>query len=195
MATIALVRIVKAVQLLCLAGVLCLIAGCGGSPTAATLTPGSLTVATGSQVLRVTYTGFTCGFNGGESIFPMVYTRVTVSQVGNEWRAVAASPAAGDVEIRFHQSGASLIAGSMPIEGTIQGQAIHVPDVIPSVPSTSRMSFGTDGRTTISGFAFGPSSLTPTAGLDGIGSGTVTLSDNTGRSCGGTSFSWGMAAQ
>ena len=171
-------------------------ASCGGSPTAATLTPGSLTVATGSQVLRVTQTGFVCGFGGGETIFPMVYTRVTVSQAGNEWRAVAASPAAGDVEIRFHQSGASLIAGSMPIEGTIQGQAIHLPDVIPSLPpSTSRMAFGTDGRSTITGFAFGPSSLTPTGGLDGVGTGTVTLSDNTGRSCGGTTFSWALAAQ
>jgi len=172
----------------------CLAAACGGSPAAATLTRGALTVATGAQVLRVTHTGFTCGFDGGESIFPMVYTRVTVSQVGNEWRAVASTPAAGDVEIRFHQSGTSLIAGSMPIEGTIRGQAIHLPELLPSLPaSSSRMSFGSDGATTITGFAFGPSSLTPTAGLDGVGTGRLTLSDNTGRSCPGTTFSWSLA--
>ena len=175
--------------------VLCLAAGCGGSSTTPSATPALVAVATGPQVLRVTNTGFTCTINGA-SVFPMVYTRVTVSRVGSEWRAVAATSAAGDVEIRFHQTGATVIAGSMPIEGTIRGQAIHLPELLPSVPPwNSQMAFGSDGRTTITGFAFGPSSLTPTAGLDGIGSGTITLSDNTGRSCGGTSFSWGMAAQ
>jgi hypothetical protein len=175
---------------------LCLAASCGGSPTAATSTPGSVTVGTGLQVLRVTQTGFTCTFNGGESIFPMVYTRVTVSQVGNEWRAVAATAAAGDVEIRFHQSGASRIAGSMPIEGTIQGQAVHLPELFVGSPSANpRMNFGSDGRTMITGYAFAPSPLTPTSGLDGIGMGQVVLSDNTGRSCGATTFSWGMAPQ
>jgi hypothetical protein len=170
----------------------CLI-GCGGSSTTPTTTPGSVTIATGTQMLRVTNTGASCTINGA-SIFPMVYTRVTVSQVGTEWKGVAATPAAGDVEIRFHQSGASRIAGSMPIEGTIRGLAIHMPELLAGVPSSnSRMDFGSDGRTTITGYAFSPSPITPTGGLDGIGMGTVTLSDNTGRSCPSTTFSWAIA--
>lgn len=193
MGTIAVVHAAKSRRLLGVAIVLCLAAGCGGSSTTPSLTPGSVTIATGPQVLRVTNTGFTCTINGA-SVFPMVYTRVTVSQVGSEWRAIAATPAAGDVEIRFHQTGASVIAGSMPIEGTIRGQAIHLPELIASVPPwNSQIAFGSDGRTTITGFAFGPSSLTPTAGLDGVGTGTVTLSDNTGRSCPSTTFSWSIA--
>ena len=172
---------------------LCLAAGCGGSSTTPSMMSGAVTVATGPQVLRVTSTGFSCTINGA-TVFPMVYTRVTVSQVGNEWRAVAATAAAGDVEVRFHQTGASVIAGSMPIEGTIRGQANHLPELLPvALPANPQMSFGSDGRTTITGFAFGPSSLTPTAGLDGIGTGTVMLSDNTGRSCPGTTFSWSLA--
>lgn len=195
MVTINPVHAAKLRRPLAAAVMFCLATGCGGSSTTPSATPGLVPIATGPQVLRVTNTGFTCTINGA-SVFPMVYTRVTVSRVGSEWTAVAATPAAGDVEIRFHQTGATVIAGSIPIEGTIRGQAIHLPELLPSVPPwNSQMAFGSDGRTTITGFAFGPSSLTPTAGLDGIGSGTITLSDNTGRSCGGTSFSWGMAAQ
>jgi hypothetical protein len=151
-----------------------------------------VTIATGPQVLRVTGS-FRCTVDG-TSLFPLVYTRVTVLQAGSEWRAVAATPAAGDVEIRFHQTSASVIAGSMPIEGTIRGQANHLPELFPvALPANSQMSFGNDGRTTITGFAFGASSLTPTAGLGGVGAGTVMLSDDTGRSCPGTTFSWSLA--
>jgi hypothetical protein len=120
---------------------------------------------------------------------------VTVSKVGDEWLAVAAAPEGGDVEVRFHQTGA-VIVGSMPVEGTIRGQANHQPEAAAFLPpSNSRMAFGGDGRTTITGFAFGPSSLTPAAGLDGVGTGPVTLSDNTGHSCAGTTFSWSLAAE
>lgn len=193
MATIILVRLVKTARTLGLVGVLCLPAACGGSSTAPTL--GSVAVATGPQVLRLTYTSLTCRTDD-VSIVPMVYTKVTVSKAGNEWTVLSATPEAGNLEMRFHQSGTSVIAGSLPIEGTIRGQAIHLPELLPSIPPPiPRMAFGSDGRTTISGFAFGPSSLTPGAGVGGIGTGTVTLSDDTGRSCGGTSFSWGMAPQ
>jgi hypothetical protein len=192
MATMMLVRLPKIWRWLGLLLVLCLAVGCGGSSTAPTL---GVTVATGPQVLRLTYTSLECRTNG-VSIFPMVYTRVTVSKAGNEWSVVPATPEAGDFEMRFHQTGTAVIAGSVPIEGAIRGQAIHLPELLASVPpSSSRMAFGNDGRTTITGYAFGPSSLTPTAGVGGIGTGTVTLSDDTGRSCGGTSFSWGMAPQ
>ena len=174
---------------------LCLASSCGGSPTAATSTPGSLTIAIGPQVLRLTYSSFTCTTNG-LTLFPMVYTRVTVSKSGNEWIVVSATPEAGDLEMRFHQTGTSPIGSTLTIDGTIRGQANHLPDLLPGVPaSPSRMAFGGDGRTTVTGFAFGPSSLTPTGGVSGIGTGTVTLSDNTGLSCGGTAFTWGMAAQ
>ena len=169
---------------------LVLTAACGGSSTTPSVVPGSVTIATGPHVLRLTQTGFTCSING-VSINPLVYTRVTVSQVGSEWVVSAATSDAGDVEMRFRQSGTALIAGSMPIDGTIRGQAAHLADLAAGLPPwNSRLAFGTDGRTTITGVAVGTSSGPPNTSLNGTGSGTVTLSDSTGSSCGGSSFSW-----
>jgi hypothetical protein len=174
---------------------LCLASSCGGSSTAPSVTSGSVAIATGPQVLRLTYTSFICSVNSAPPN-PLLYTRVTVSQVGDEWVAVAATPQSGDLEMRFHRSNASLVAGSMAVEGTIRGQAIHLPELISSLPVwNSRLAFGTDGRTTVTGVAFGPSAQTPTGGVDGTGAGTVTLSGNTGVGCGGLTFSWTLAPE
>jgi hypothetical protein len=122
--------------------------------------------------------------------------RVVVTRTGNEWIATAATPATGDVELRFHASGPIVISGSMPVAGTIRGTAIHSPDILPALPaSTIRASFGSDGRTALSGFAFSPSALTPATGVSGFGSGTVSISDDDGRSCAGAAFSWGLGSQ
>ena len=101
-------------------------AGCTGSPTA----PGgsaSGIVVTGPQILRIVYQS-PCATTGGASLFPFIYTRVSVTASANEWVAIAGGADAGDVQVRFRQSGQGVISGSMPVVGTIAGTAIHMPD-------------------------------------------------------------------
>jgi hypothetical protein len=153
-------------------------------------------VALGPQVLRVSYLG-QCPVFEGRSLLPIVYSHVTVVRTGAEWIATASAPQDGDVELRFHVSGAALVAGSMPVRGTVKGVAIHSPDLAPIPglpPSSGRASFGTDGRTTLEGFAFGPSALTPSAGTSGLGSGAITISDNDGHSCSAATFLWTLVS-
>jgi hypothetical protein len=152
----------------------------------------SVAVPTGAQVLRITYAGRCAAFES-RAIVPIVYTRVVVTRAGAGWIAAAGSPAAGDLELRFQPTGASTIAGSMPIQGTIKGVAIHAPDILPSLPAIdTRANFGTDNGTTVSGFAFTVSAISPTGGVGGIGTGTISVSNSTGDTCAGSSFSWGL---
>jgi hypothetical protein len=162
-----------------------MLATCSHSSTTSPSDP-PVAIATGSQVLRVTF-GSPCPGAG----VGIVYSRVDVTRSGTEWIA-RASGDSGDVEVRVHQSGPSLLAGSMPIAGTITGTAVHTPALLPGVPIDARIDFGSDGHAVLSGFAFAPPAY-PTSFLDGIGSGTITLSDSAGHSCGGTAFSWGLA--
>ena len=162
-----------------------------GSVTAPEL---PVVVATGPQVLRITYQG-ACNTTDGRPFIPLLYVRVVVTRIGNEWAAAAATPAAGDVELRFHLSGlGAAIPGSAPVEGAIRGVAIHNPELLPSLPpSTARANFGAGAF--LNGFAFSPSAITPATGVSGVGNGTVTISDNEGHSCSGSSFSWGLGPQ
>ena len=155
-------------------------------------------VATGPQVLRITFQGPSSGCSSpdGRPFAPIIYTRVIVTRSGSEWITASASPDAGNLELRFYPTGRSIIAGSMPIGGTIRGTAIHVPDVLPGLPAfTTRVNFGSDGRTTLDGFAYSANALVPGTGVSGIGSGTVSVSDNDGRSCAGSAFTWGLGPQ
>ena len=172
----------------------CAVWGCDGSSPTEPDMP-SVVVATGPQVLRLTYQG-SCTAPDGRPFLPFVYVRVVVTRSGNEWIAAAAAADAGDIELRFHASGPVVVSGSMPVSGTIKGTAIHNPELLPALPaSTTRVNFGTDGRTGLNGFAFSASALTPATGVSGFGSGTVTLSDAEGRSCAGTAFGWGLGSQ
>ncbi|HEX9368403.1 MAG TPA: hypothetical protein VF921_17360 [Vicinamibacterales bacterium] len=167
-----------------------LLFGCGGGTSTAPDTSASALVALGPQVLRVT----ACGFTPPAPVFPLLYSRVTVSRAGAEWIATAAI-ASGDVELRFHQVGAAL-NGSMMIAGTIKGTAINVPALAGSLPAwDGGMTFGGNAATTINGVAFSASALFPTAGLDGTGAGALTITDNAGRTCSATGFSWALFAQ
>src|SRR3990170_8427768 len=160
---------------------------CRNSSPAAPDLP-SVVVATGPQVLRITYAG-QCVADAGP-LFALIYTRVTVARSGNEWVATASSPASGSVELRFSQT-RPVVMTSMLVEGTISGVALHIPDVLPGPPMTNvSVNFGTDGRSVIQGVAFAPSSLTPVAGVSGTGIGTITVNDGQGRSCAGSTFSW-----
>jgi hypothetical protein len=163
----------------------------GSSPTE----PGmpAVAVVTGPQVLRIVSQS-SCTLDARQTA-PLVMTRVTVTRSGSEWVAAAASADGGDVELRFHQSGESRIAGSMPVQGTIKGVANHTPDLSSIIPAAARANFGNDGRTALSGFAFSPSSLTPATGVNGVGSGTITMSAGDGQSCTGSSFSWALGSQ
>ena len=170
------------------------LSACGGSPSAPDPT-NTVEVATGPQVLRLTYQG-TCSAFGAGGLIPFIYTRVTVTRTSSQWIAAASSPAAGDVELRFHATGASVITGSMPIQGTIRGTAIHSPDVLPSLPpSDTRATFSTDGGASLSGFAYATTSITPNGGVGGIGSGAVAISNGAGNSCAGSTFSWALGSQ
>lgn len=166
---------------------------CGGSSPTAPAVP-SVPVVTGPQVLRITYAG-QCAADQ-RPIFLLLFTRVTVIRSGDEWIASASSPESGSVELRFRQSRPSVVANSMAVEGTIKGVADHVPGLGVGPPMTgARVNFGTDGPSVIDGFAFAPSSLTPVAGASGIGAGTITVTDHEGRTCAGSSFSWGLGPQ
>jgi hypothetical protein len=164
-----------------------LLDSCGGSTSTSPST--TVQIATGAQVLRVS----ACTFTPPVQVLPLLYTRVTVSRVGAEWVATAGT-GSGDVELRFHQVGAA-IPGSIMIAGTIRGTAINIPGLAGSLPAwDGHMNFGGAGAT-INGVAFNASSLFPTAGLDGTGTGSLTLSDSAGRSCTATGFSWSMFQQ
>jgi hypothetical protein len=167
-----------------------MLAGCSHSSTTTAPSDSPVAIATGPQVLRATF-GSPCPGAGGGALLGLVYARVEVTHSGTEWIA-RASGDGGNVELRVHQSGPSLLAGSMPIAGTITGTAVHMPALLPGVPIDARIDFGSDGHAVVSGFAFAPPSY-PTSFLDGMGSGTITLSDSAGRSCAGTAFSWGLA--
>jgi hypothetical protein len=151
-------------------------------------------VPTGPHVLRVILQS-PCPAVEGRSLLPLTFTRVTVTRGDGEWLAAAAAPDAGDVELRFRQSDAVVNNGVMRISGTIRGTAMYNVDFPPSPSSPTRASFGTDGRTVVNGFAFEASALTPTAGANGIGSGTITFSDSDGRSCDGSAFMWSLVPQ
>lgn len=168
-----------------------LLSGCGGGTSIAPDASASALVALGPQVLRVT----ACAFPPPAPVLPLLYSRVTVSRgVGAEWIATAGT-ASGDVELRFHQVGAAL-NGSMMIAGTIKGSAINVSALAGSLPAwDGGMNFGSNAATTINGVAFSASALFPTAGLDGTGAGALTITDNAGRTCSATGFSWALFAQ
>ena len=166
---------------------------CGDrSPTAPEVP--SVVVATGPQVLRITYAGQCPG--GERPLFLLLYTPVTVTRDGSEWIARASSPEAGSVELRFRQSRPMVIANSMAVHGTIKGVAAHVAGLAPGPPmANARVDFGSDGASAIEGFAFAPSALTPVGGVSGIGSGAIRATDSDGRTCAGPTFSWGLGVQ
>ena len=167
-----------------------MLAACGGSsPTA----PGGQSVAdqiaNGVYVLRIT-SG--CTAPGDPRIFAFLHTRVNLSRSGSDWIATASSPAAGDVELRLRES-AGVPGMSLQVSGSIRGTAIHLPELATVPVPDVQVNFGSDGRTGLSGVAFGVTSLTPVAGMDGIGAGTITLRDGAGQSCTTTGFAWWMA--
>jgi hypothetical protein len=65
---------------------------------------------------------------------------------------------------------------------------------LPTLTAVALLGRGAAG-TTINGVAFNASAMFPTAGLDGLGTGLVTLSDSAGHSCAATSFSWALFSQ
>jgi hypothetical protein len=165
--------------------------GCGsGSPAAPD--PGATTIiATGPQVLRVSIQ--TPCAQTSRDFLAMTYTRVTVARSGSDWIATASSAAAGDVALRFHQSSSQVLANSFPVAGTIRGTGIHMPELIQAPAWDARANFGTDGRTVLTGVAFGAGFAgAQTGGLDGQGTGSIVVSDTAGHSCSGSAFSWSV---
>jgi len=162
--------------------------GCGSSPTAPEGRAAGI-VATGPEVLRIVYQSPCTGL--GQGVVPLVYTRVNVAASSNEWVATAGSASAGDVQIRFRQSGQGVIPGSLPVAGTITGTAIHMPDLFPGPAWDIRASFS--GSASLTGVAFAAGAFGATAsGVGGAGSGSVAVTDATGNACTGTSFSWSI---
>jgi hypothetical protein len=162
--------------------------GCGGgSPTSPDSVPSI--VALGPQVLRITVRP-SCSLPVAG--LGMILARVTVTRSGSGWLASASSPDAGDVTLRFEASGGNSLPGTMSVVGTITGTVVHMPELL-SVPSAAaRATFGGGG--TLDGVAFTAGSLNATtSGLDGIGTGSVTVTpDATGEPCTASSFSWAI---
>jgi hypothetical protein len=169
-----------------------LLAACSDSgPTAPSGGSVSDQIAPGAYVLRITSA---CSAPGDPRILAFVHSRVNLSRSGNDWIATASSPAAGDVELRLVAT--SGVPGfSLQLSGTIKGTAVHMPELATVPLADVRVNFGGDGRTGLSGVAFGVTSITPVAGMDGIGAGTITISDGAGQSCTTSGFSWWMARQ
>ena len=162
---------------------------CGGSTPTAPEGNATNIVSIGPQVLRIGLQS-TCT-QLGQGVLPVVYTRVSVALNSTEWVAMAASGTSGDIQVRFHQSGPIVIAGSMSVAGTITGTAIHMPELFPLPSGDIRATFG--GPASLTGTAFVAGVFGATAnGIDGVGSGPLTLTDATGNICTGTSFSWSI---
>lgn len=143
-------------------------------------------IALGPQVLRVTG----CGFTPPTPVLPFFYTRVTVSRAGSEWVATAVEN--GDLEIRFHQLTAAA-NGAMKIAGTMRGTAVHVSALAGPLPAwEGRVGFGSGSGAAIDGVAFNAGGAFPVAGLDGVGTGTMALIENGGRTCSTTGFAWAI---
>ena len=181
----------RLVVVLALAGVL---AACGGaSPTAPGSQSPAVLIATGPQVLSISFQTTSCPAFLDARILPFLYSRVTVTKSGSEWIATASSPASGDVELRLRESDGAF-GGFVPLAGTIKGAAIHLPELMPSLPlSEARVSFGSDGRAALRAVTYTATPGTPVPAISGRGEGAVVLSDGAGRTCNGTSFSWGLA--
>lgn len=168
--------------------------GCAGSsptaPSAAgTNAAATNIVATGPQVLRIVNRSPCTQL--GQGVLPLVYTRVSVTMSSNEWVATASSPAAGDIQIHFHQSGQIVIPGSMPIAGTMAGTAVHMPELFSGPAWNIRAIFG--GSASLTGTAFVAGVFGSTSvGIDGGGAGSLTLTNATGDTCTGSTFSWSI---
>ena len=147
-------------------------------------------VATGPEVLRIVIQMPCTQLDPG--VLALVYTRVNVVTMSNEWLASAASPAAGDIQVRFHQSGPAVLSGSMPVAGTILGTAVHMPELFSGPAWDGRVIFAAPASLTGTAFVAGMFG-SMTGGIDGAGSGSVTLTDAQGNSCTGTTFSWSIA--
>ncbi len=167
----------------------------GGCSSPTEPDPSGGIVTTGQQLLRVAMgsrAGPPCTMPGIAGAFQMAWTRIHVTVSGSEWFGAATSAAGGDVVVRFHQSGQpSLIAGTMEVAGTISGTAIHQPELFQGPAWQSRISFSNSA--TLSGVAFAAGALGfPASGIDGLGTGTLTLTDGNANSCSGTEFSWSI---
>ena len=176
----------KPLLLLVTFGLLC---GCGSSPTSPAASPTGI-VATGPQVLRIL--GQAPCTELGQGVLPIVYTRVTVTMSANEWVATAASTTAGDIQVHFRQSGPSVVTGALPVAGTVIGTAVHMPELFSGPAWDLRATF--DRSASLSGTAFVAGTFgSSTGGIDGVGNGSLTLTDATGKTCAGTTFSWAIA--
>ena len=168
-----------------------LAAGCGGSSPNGPSTPSP--IQSGNQVLRITFQGPCPPVDNALRLFPIVFSRVALRQDGTDWVATASGATAGDVELRFRATG-SMPGGAVSVTGSIKGIARHMPEIVPNQPSwESFVNFGGDGRSTLTGVGFPVTTITPTAGMDGIGGGTITLGNSSGMTCSGSAFSWSMA--
>jgi hypothetical protein len=166
-----------------------LVAGCG-SP-AAPDDGASKIVALGPQMLRILLQA-PCSRDLGIGVLPMIHTHVSVERASSEWVATAASPAAGDVQVRFRQSAQSVLPGSFSVTGSISGTAVHIPALFTGPAWDVRGTF--NGQASLTGVAFAAGSFGATSsGLDGTGSGSLTMTSPAGTSCTGSTFSWLIA--
>jgi hypothetical protein len=160
---------------------------CGGSSPTAPSAGTTNIVVNGPQVLRIVSR---CT-QPEQRLVGLVYTRVSVTNRSNEWVATADSAAAGDVQIRFRQSGQIVIPGSMPVAGTMTGTAVHLPDLFSGPAWDIRAIFA--GPASLTGTAFVAGMFgAATSGIDGLGDGSLTLADAMGNTCTGSSFSWSI---
>lgn len=165
----------------------CLLTACSQAPAA----PSGPVVPTGPLILRAVVQSSCSVAPGASPFMPEVRTRITVTDSGTEWVGTASSAAAGSVEVRFHQ--VSTAPDGVTVTGTVRGVAIHMPELVPSPVWDARIDFGADGHSIVNGTTFGGTAVEMKNGVDGTGTGAITVSDTTGRSCTGNAFTWSLS--
>jgi hypothetical protein len=79
----------------------------------------------------------------------------------------------------------------MPVAGTMTGTAVHLPELFSGAAWDIRATFS--GAASLTGTAFVAGMFgAATSGIDGVGEGSLTLTDAMGNTCTGSPFSWSI---
>jgi hypothetical protein len=151
-------------------------ASCGGpSSPDGTTSNDRLQLPTGSYTLFLSSSAASCTAQGPINPSFQLPTRVTLTHEVAEWVARSSTSADGDIELRFHDTGGSVIIGTTTVSGAIHGSGAASNDP-PSVRRTITFG-GAAGATAAQMQGNTTTPISPVGVLGGV-SGVVTLVDS-----------------